>query len=74
MTWELAQLFFPDSNIRNAMKLFKEGLLRKPTMEERDECVAMADSVMPIAMGRVYAEYLLPKGYKVSYSFANSIS
>ena len=69
MTWQLSQIFMPDSNIRNAMIYFKEVFLRKPSMEERQECVEFADSVMPIAMGRVYAEYVLPEGYKVSYLY-----
>ena len=37
----------------------------KPSLEQRQECVEAAGSVMPIALGRVYAQYILPSGYKV---------
>ena len=39
----------------------------KPSMEQRQQCVSTTASVMPIAMGRVYAQRILPPGYKVSY-------
>ena len=35
-------------------------------MEQRQQCVSTTASVMPIALGRVYAQRLLPSGYKVS--------
>ena len=38
----------------------------KPSLEQRQECVSQVEDIMPIALGRVYAQHILPSGYKVS--------
>ena len=67
MTWELAEIFLPDSIIRESLNLFRELVLGKPSMDEQQKCVKIVDKIFPIALGRVYAEHLLPQGYKVSW-------
>ena len=69
MTWEIAQLFLPDNTIRQAMIHFNEVFLGKPSMEERQECVSVVEFILPFALGRVYAEYILPSGDKVSHTW-----
>ena len=65
MTWELAALFSPDSSIRDSLTLFRQLVLGKPSMDEQQMCVQMVDKALPLALGRVYAQYILPAGYKV---------
>ena len=37
----------------------------KPSMRQREECVSVMENAMPIALGRVYAQHILPPGSKV---------
>ena len=34
-------------------------------MDQQQQCVQIVENVLPLALGRVYAEYILPSGYKV---------
>lgn len=54
-----------DDIIRESIINFREGALGKPSLEKRQECVSDTESAMPIALGRVYAEHILPSGSKV---------
>ena len=45
---------------------FKEVVMGKPSLEQRQECVSQAEGIMPIALGRVYAQHILPSGSRVS--------
>ena len=35
-------------------------------MDQQQECVEIVEQALPLALGRVYAQYILPDGYKVS--------
>ena len=35
-------------------------------MDQQQECVEIVEEILPIALGRVYAEHILPHGYRVS--------
>ena len=54
------------SSLRESIVHFKEAVMGEPSMEQRQQCVSTTASVMPVALGRVYAQRLLPSGYKVS--------
>ena len=64
-TWALAQIFIPDSTIRQSIVEFKEAVMGKPSPAERQECVQVVEAVLPIALGRIYAANILPEDYKV---------
>ncbi|CAI7997216.1 Phosphate-regulating neutral endopeptidase PHEX, partial [Geodia barretti] len=64
MTWQLAEIFVPDATIRESLILFRQLVLGKPSMDEQQECVQIVEQVLPLALGRVYAQYLLPDGFK----------
>ena len=65
MTWQLSEIFLPDSTIRDNLILFRQLVLGKPSMDQQQECVQIVDEALPLALGRVYAQYILPAGYKV---------
>ncbi|CAI8022690.1 Endothelin-converting enzyme 1 [Geodia barretti] len=64
MTWQLAEIFVPDTTIRESLILFRQLVLGKPSMDQQQECVQIVEQMLPLALGRVYAQYLLPDGYK----------
>ena len=66
-TWQLADVLTSGISLREHIVHLKEAVMGKPSMEQRDQCVSTTSSVMPIALGRVYAQHILPTGYKVSY-------
>ena len=48
---------------------FRELVLGEPTQSQRATCVSLVEDVMPTALARVYAQHILPSGYKVSHSY-----
>ena len=66
MTWQLAEIFVPDATIRESLILFRQLVLGKPSMDQQQVCVKIVEQALPLALGRVYAQYILPDGYKVS--------
>lgn len=65
MTWQVSDIFLPDSTIRESLILFRQSVLGEPSMDQQQQCVQIVENVLPLALGRVYAEYILPSGYKV---------
>jgi predicted metalloendopeptidase len=63
-TWQLAEVLLSGSSLRETIAHFKEAVMGEPSMEQRQQCVSTTASVMPVALGRVYAQRLLPSGYK----------
>ena len=59
------EVFLPDDAIRESVLEFKEAVMGKPSKKQREECVSVMESAMPIALARVYAEYILRPGSKV---------
>ena len=66
VTWHLSQIFLSDSTIQYSIRALKEAAMGEPSMGERRECVKLVEKIMPIALGRVYADKILPSGYKVA--------
>ena len=66
MTWQLADVFLPDAAIRESLVLFRQQVLGKPSMDQQQQCVSIVEMILPLALGRVYAQYILPEGYKVT--------
>jgi endothelin-converting enzyme len=63
-TMQLAEVLMSGSSLRESIVHFKEAVMGEPSMEQRQQCVSTTASVMPVALGRVYAQRLLPSGYK----------
>ena len=66
-TYQLDDVLIFGDFLRETIVHFKEAVMGEPSMEQREQCVSTTESVMPIALGRVYAKNILPTGYKVSY-------
>ena len=67
LTWELSNIFIPDNAITESLIYLQEVLLGKPSLREKQLCVEVVNDVLPIALGRLYAEHILPSGYKVGH-------
>ena len=37
----------------------------KPSMDQKFECVSVVNEALPLALGRIYVQHILPAGYKV---------
>lgn len=48
------------------LRNFRKFVLGKATNELRIECVSLVQEVMPLALGRVYADHILQPGTRVS--------
>ena len=44
-----------DEEFQEHLILFRERVMGKPTMEERSSCTEQLESVMPLALARLYA-------------------
>ena len=62
-------VFNGESVIGAQLNRFRELVLGEPTQSQRAMCVSLVEDVMPIALARVYAQHILPSGYKVSHSY-----
>ena len=72
ITWQLKEVFLPYSSIRESLVLFRQMVLGKPSMDQQQECVSTVEEALPLALGRVYAQYILPDGFKVSVCVGSS--
>jgi predicted metalloendopeptidase len=72
MTWQLADIFLADDTIQESLVRFRQTVMGKPSLAQRQKCVSVVDDVLSFALGRVYAEYILPPGYKVHVSYRGS--
>ena len=61
-------VFNGDSVIGAHLNRFRELMLGEPTQSQRATCVSLVEDIMPTALARVYAQHILPSGYKVSHS------
>ena len=63
----LSEVLMSGTSLRESIVHFKEAVMGEPSMKQRQECVNVTAYAMPFALGRVYAQHILPPGYKVSY-------
>ena len=67
--WQLFRLFLdvlpPSSDFVEQLVDFREKILGKATPEQRLSCVRQVQLVLPLALGRVYADNILPPGTRV---------
>ena len=66
--WQLKQVFMTVPTLNQSIVYFKKAVMGEPSLDQRLHCVNATAHVMPLALGRVYAQHLLPSGYKVSYT------
>ena len=64
---QLSEVLMSGTSLRESIVHFKEAVMGEPSMEQRLECVNATAFAMPFALGRVYAQHILPSGYKVSH-------
>ena len=70
---QLSGVLMLGSSLRESIVHFKEAVMGEPSMEQRLECVNATAYVMPFALGRVYAQHILPSDYKVSYIYKSKL-
>ena len=68
--WQLFITFLEvvpqSSEFVERLRNFRKSVLGKATNELRLECVNLVQKVMPLALGRVYADHILQPGTRVS--------